>query len=201
MIHQTYSRINTILNDTAEAKEKAGKLTSMFGVNDLTEIELPEPVSDIERDTKRQFELFMSSLAVVYLRETITKDKLTEQLHYANEVIKSYVFDPRLLTPLVILWAAGRMSRMGMEPSICFTRILDLVYRDDDFKDCGFDLKYTFRDKDVLRAFEEVRDSTLVDPIVKQDFLLAMKQILVYLKAKDRDFRKGLTLTQVEKLL
>ena len=200
MIHQTYSRIAAILDSDMEQADKLGKLCSMFMVHDLSEISLPDPTSQLEEDTQRKFNMFLADVAVDTVRTVITPQVVEERLDYAYTVISSYVHDPRLFTPLVILWAAGRMSRMGMEPGLCFTRILDAVYNSER-KDCRYDLRYTFRDKDILRALESVKTATLVDPVVKLDFLLGLKQILTYLKERDRDFRKGLTLNLVEKML
>lgn len=201
MINQTYSRISSILDSESPTSDKVGKLCSIFMVQDLSKIDLPEPASEYEMATKRRFTMFMTDLAIDTVCKNFTPGILNERIDHAYTVISAYVHDPRLITPLVILWAAGRMSRMGMEPGLCFTQILDIIYKEETERKYCFDLKYTFRDKDVLRALEAVKDATLIDPIVKRDFLLGMKQILTYLKGRDRDFKKGLALTLVEKLL
>lgn len=197
----SYSRIDTTLDSNGSIEEKVKDLCQLMRVKELGDAIWPVPQGDREELTRRRIDMFMAEAAVHHVETGITPDMLKERINYAFVAISSYVTDKRLLTPLVILWAAGRMSRMGMEPGLCFTQILQYMYNGEERDQHKYDLKYAFRDADVLRAFKEVQGVELIDPIVKRDFLLSMKQILTYLKDKDRDFRKELTLTQVEKYL
>lgn len=202
MVKATYSQLNSILiDDQNEPAHKIGKFCLALGVHDLSEAKWPIPVTDLEIDVKRRIDMFIAETVIDMAQEGISEGEISKRIDHAFFVISSYITDRRLITPLVILWAAGRMSRHGMEPGLCFTQILHYMYQGEGVDKHKYDLKYAFRDKDVLASLKAVQDADLIDPVVKQDFLLSMKQILTYLRNNDRDFRKGLTLTQVEKMI
>lgn len=190
----------TLDNADLDNSKKIDRILILAKVTDLDAVQLPPPQSPIEEHIARRFKMFLADVAVAMLGEEIQAVPFGDLVNNAYNAISCYVLDPRILTPLVVLWAAGRASRSGMEPSLAMTQILMHLRSSEDKTQC-FDLKYAFRDKDILKSFNAVRDIQLVSPHVRQDFLLSMKQMLTYLRNADRDFRGGKTLTEVEKYL
>lgn len=210
MSNINYSRIGSILEskpgpdelkNMTEAMYKIRELCVQARVTDINEAIWPVPKGEMEETVKRRLDMFLAEAVIEQVETGITPGMLAERVNFAFTAISSCTTDKRLLTPLVILWAAGHMSRYGMEPGLCFTQILQYMYTSDDRDNHKYDLKYAFRDADVLKSFRAVQDATMIDPVVKRDFLLSMKQMLTYLSVADRDFKKKLTLTQVEKYL
>lgn len=200
MSNISYSKLSAILDSTTDT-DKLSTILQYFGVADMSKAVWPAPTGEHEARIKQRVENLFVEEAIESMQSGIAPDEIEKRINHAYFVVSSYLLDKRLITPLVILWAAGRMALKGMEPGLCFTQVLHYMYNGEGVDKCKYDLKYSFRDKDVLRAFEAIKDKDLLDPIVKQDFLLSIKQILIYLKNNDRDFRKELTLTQVEKML